>query len=62
MAEGTQGPGPEGATPLNPQARADIDQALADAGVKGELNPKATEDIDRTLSQAGADNVIVQSF
>lgn len=43
--------------PLNPQARADIDQTLASAGVKGELNPKATEDIDRTLSQAGADSL-----
>ncbi len=43
--------------PLNPQVRADIDQALANAGVKGELNPKATEDIDRTLNQAGADSL-----
>lgn len=43
--------------PLNPQARADIDQALANAGVKGDLNPKATEDIDRTLNQAGADSL-----
>lgn len=43
--------------PLNPQARADIDQALANAGVKGGLNSKATEDVDRALNQAGADSL-----
>lgn len=39
--------------PLNPQARADVDRSLANAGVKGDLNPKATEDVDRALKEGG---------
>lgn len=50
MAEGTQGPGPEGGqpAPLNPQARADVNEALKNAGVPG-LDAKARQDIDDAL-------------
>ncbi len=37
--------------PLNPTARADVDRALANAGVQGDLNPRATEDVDRILQK-----------
>lgn len=41
MPEGTSGPGAEGQpAPLNPQARADVNDALRNAGVAG-LDPKA---------------------
>ncbi len=43
--------------PLNPRARADINESLGKAGVEPDLNPKAKEDINQTLRKAGVDSL-----
>lgn len=55
MATGETGEGSP--APLNPQARADINEALGRAGIKASLSDRAELDIDSALKSGGVDKL-----